>query len=58
MKSFLNDKKILCIPLVFHNDKFVIDFREKPELFSTMLAWQCSLPKNNGELLKHFPFFV
>ena len=35
LKTFLNDKKIPCIPSVFHDNKFVIDFREKTELFNT-----------------------
>ena len=46
LKTFLNDKKILCIPPVFRDNKFVIDFREKAELFNTFFAEQCSLPKN------------
>ena len=29
VKTFLNDKKILCIPPVFHDNKFAIDFRQK-----------------------------
>ena len=31
LKTFLNDKKIPCIPPVFHNNKFVIDFKEKSQ---------------------------
>ena len=45
-------KKIPCIPPVFHNNKFVIDFKEKVELFPTFFAEQCSLPNNNSELPK------
>ena len=45
LKTFLNDKKIPCIPPVFHNNKFVIDFKEKAELFNTFFAEQCSLLK-------------
>ena len=52
LKTFLNDKKIPCIPPVFHNNKFVIDFKEKVELFPTFFAEQCSLPNNNSELPK------
>ena len=29
LKAFLNDKMIPCIPPVFHDNKFVNDFREK-----------------------------
>ena len=58
LKTFLNEKKILCIPPVFHDNKFAIDVREKAELFNTFFAEQCSLPKNNSELPKNFPFLT
>ena len=50
LKTFLNDKKIPCILPVFHDNKFVIDFRETAELFNIFFAEHCSLPKNNSEL--------
>ena len=50
LKTFLNDKKIPYIPPVLHNNKFVISFKEKAELFNTFFAEQCSLPNNNSEL--------
>ena len=56
LKTFLNDKKIPCIPPVFHDNKFAIDFREKAELFNAFFAEQCSLPKNNSELPKNLQF--
>ena len=37
LKTFLNDKKISCVPPVFHNNKFVIDFREKLNLLIPIL---------------------
>ena len=58
LKTFLNDKKIPCIPPVFHNNKFVIDFKEKAELFNTFFAEQCSLSKNNSELPKSLLFLT
>ena len=58
LKTFLNDKKILCIPPVFRDNKFVIDFREKAELFNTFFAEQCSLPKYNSELPKNLLFLT
>ena len=51
-------KKIPCIPLVFHDNKFVIDFREKAEYFNTFFAEQCSLPKNKKELPRSLLFFT
>ena len=38
LKTFLNNKKILCILPVFHDNKYVIDFREKAELSNTFFA--------------------
>ena len=34
LKRCLNDKKIPCIPPLFHDNKFIIDFNEKAELFN------------------------
>ena len=33
LKRCLNDKKIPCIPPLFHDSKFITNFREKAELF-------------------------
>ena len=35
LKSFLNNKKIPCIPLLIHNDQFVVDFKEKKANYLT-----------------------
>ena len=59
LKTFLNDEKILCIPGVFHDNKFVIvDFKEKTELFNLCFTEQCSLPKNNNKLPKNLLFLT
>ena len=58
LKTFLNDKKIPCIPPVFHNNKFFIDFKEKAELFNTFFADQYSLLKTNSELPKSLLFLT
>ena len=34
LKTFLNNKKIPCIPLLFHENQFITDFKEKAELFN------------------------
>ena len=31
LKRLLNDKKIPCIPPLFHDNKFITDFKEKAE---------------------------
>ena len=37
LKTFLNNKKIPCIPPLFHENKFITNFKEKAELFNTLL---------------------
>ena len=33
-QTILNNKKVPCIPLLLHQDKFIIDFKEKAKAFS------------------------
>ena len=42
LKSFLSNKKIPCIPPLIHNNQFVVDFKEKSELFNSFFAKQCT----------------
>ena len=50
LKTFLNIKKIPCIPPLFHENKFITDFKEKAELFNRFFVNQCSLLSNNSVL--------
>ena len=50
LKSFHNNKKILCIPPIFHKNKFVRNFKEKAELFNSFFAKQCSVKDNVSEI--------
>ena len=50
LKIFLNNKKIPFIPPLLHEDRFVIDFKEKAELFNSFFSNQCSLLKNYCKL--------
>ena len=50
LKFFLNNKKIPCIPPLFHENKFITNFKEKAELFNTFFANQCTLLNNSSVL--------
>ena len=51
LKTLLNDKKISCIPPIFHSNKYIIDFKEKSEIFNAFFAEQCSFIPNKSVLL-------
>ena len=50
LKSLLTGKKVLCILPIFHDNKFITDFREKAKLFNSFFANQCSLIINASVL--------
>ena len=50
IKDFLNNKKLPCIPPLLHNDKFMMDFKEKSELLNDFFTKQCSLVNNDSDL--------
>ena len=50
LKIFLNNKKIPLIPPLFHENRFITDFKEKVELFNYLSSNQCSLLKNCSKL--------
>ena len=43
LKSFRSNKKIPCILPIFHENKFVTNFKEKAESFNSFLVKQCSI---------------
>ena len=55
LKTSLNNKKIPCIPPLFHEKKFVTDFKEKAELFNYFFVNQCSLLSKNNVLPTNLP---
>ena len=50
LKIILNDKKIPCIPPIYHNDKFVSDIKKKCNLFNSYFADQCTPLVNDSKL--------
>ena len=50
LKIFVNNKKTPCIPPLFQDGKFIMDFKETAELFNNFFTWQCSLVNNNIKL--------
>ena len=46
LKTFLNNK-ILVIPPILHDNKFITNFKEKAEIFNNFFAKQCSLIDTN-----------
>ena len=50
LKSLLNNKKIPCIPPLFHKNKYVTDFKKRAELFNCFFTKQCSIINNTSEL--------
>ena len=54
LKTFLNNKKIPCIPPLLQHNKYVTDFKKKAELFNLFFAEQCSKIDNSSELPLNF----
>ena len=50
LKSFLNNKKIPCIPPLFHQNSYINKCKDKAELFNKFLANQCTLINNSSVL--------
>ena len=50
LKTLLSNKKIPCIPPLFHQGKYVTDFKKKAELFNSFFAKQCSIIQNSSKL--------
>ena len=55
LKTFLNIKKIPCIPPLFHENKFITNVKEKAELFDHFFVNQLSLLSNNNVLPTNLP---
>ena len=50
MKTVLNNKKIPCIPPIYHNNNYTTDFKEKAQISNNFFAKQCILVENTSKL--------
>ena len=48
LKTFLKNIKIPCIPPIFYENDFVIDFQKKAEIFNELFAKQCTVVLANS----------
>ena len=58
LRRLLNNKKIPLIPHLFHENKFVTDFKEKAALFNSHFVTQCSLISNSSKLPWHIQYLT
>ena len=49
IKTFINNKKIHCISLIYCNN-YIIDFKEKTQIFNDFFSNQCTLVENTSKL--------
>ena len=50
LKTILNNKKIPCIPPIYHNNNYITDFKEKAQIFNNFFAKQCTLVENTSKI--------
>ena len=50
LKTFLNNKKISSTPPLLHNGKFIMDLKEKAELFNDFFSKEWAPVNNNNKL--------
>ena len=50
LKTFLNNKKIPVIPPIFHDNKYITDFKQNVQIFNSHFFKQCSPLINNSKI--------
>ena len=50
LKIILNNKKIPCIPPIYHRKNYITDFKEKAQIFNNFFVKQCTLVENTSKL--------
>ena len=58
LEGFLNNKQIPLIPPLFHENRFITDFKENVELLNSFFSKQCSLIRNDSELPTSLTFYT
>ena len=53
LETVLNNKKIPCIPPIYHNNNYITDFKEKAQIFNNFFTKQCTLVENTSKLRIH-----
>ena len=56
--NFLTGEKVSCIPPIFHENRFIINFREKVESFNSFFDNQCLLIRNSSVLSTDYKLFT
>ena len=56
LKRCLNDKKVPCIPPLFHDNKFITDFKAKAELFNSYFCKQFSIINSGSKFPSNFVY--
>ena len=49
LNTLLNNEKIPCIPPLFHQSKYVTDFKKKAQIFNSFFNKQCSIIQNSSK---------
>ena len=55
LKTLLNRKKPPCIPPLFHDNKYIVDFQEKSEIFNSFFVDHCSRILSGSVLPSELP---
>ena len=50
LKTFVNNKEILCIPPIYHNNDYITDCKKKAGILNNFFAKQCTTVNNTSKL--------
>ena len=52
LKTFLNNKKTSVIPLIFHDNRFITEFKQKAKIFNSRFSKQYTPLINNNKSIR------